>query len=154
MKLTKKVLKNQAKPITFEYPVKNQMLADDMFKFMQQENGIGLAAPQIGLSRRVFVIGIEQKLCAYFNPEITKFGQIKAEFNEGCLSFKGDQCTILRPAEISVQYQDHRGQWHKDHLQGLWARVFQHELDHLNGVTMWDRYKEQNAEQPRNRTDY
>lgn len=147
MKLTRRILKNQAKSATFEYPMKNQTLADEMFDFMVQENGVGLAAPQIGLSRRIFVIGINQKKSAYFNPEITESSQTQVEFNEGCLSFKGDQCKILRPVEISVRYQDHQGQWHQESFDGLWARVFQHELDHLDGITMWDRYREQNAEQ-------
>jgi peptide deformylase len=70
-------------------------------------------------------------------------------FTEGCLSFPGDSCNIVRPVQISVRYQDHEGSWIYDRLQGLEARCFQHELDHLDGITMWDRHREQNAEQSR-----
>ena len=132
--------------MTFDYPVKNQLLAQEMFEFMIREKGIGLAAPQIGLSRRLFVVAIDQTRCALFNPEITESSQNQVEFNEGCLSFKGDQCIIIRPEEVSVRFQDYQGQWHQKRLRGLWARCFQHELDHLDGITMWDRYREQNAE--------
>ena len=150
MKLTNRVLKNHAKPVEFDYPVRNEILGQDMIRFMREENGIGLAAPQIGISRRVFVMEIGDRQWACFNPEIVQSSEIIPEFNEGCLSFKGDSCIIRRPESIEVRYQDHRGEWHSETLDGLEARCFQHELDHLDGVTMWDRYKEQHAEQSGN----
>lgn len=147
MNLTNRVLKNRAKPCTFGYPTKNQILIDNMLSVMRRENGIGLAAPQIGISKRVFVMEIENMIRACFNPEILELSQNTLEFDEGCLSFKGDSCTITRPAEISVRYQNYRGDWYTERLSGLGARCFQHEIDHLDGITMWDRYKEQHAEQ-------
>lgn len=143
------MLRNRAKSCTFGFPTRNLNLAQEMLDFMREQKGIGLAAPQIGLSKRIFVMEIEstQRFC--FNPEITESSQNLSDFNEGCLSFKGDCCIITRPAEISVRYQNHRGDWYAERLEGLWARCFQHELDHLDGITMWDRYEEQHAEQSR-----
>lgn len=148
MELTKRVLHIRAKPCTFGYPVRNQNIVDSMLGLMKKERGIGLAAPQIGMSKRLFVMEIDGQPRACFNPEITESSQNLVEYNEGCLSFKGKTCIIKRPDEISVRYQNYRGDWYTERLEGLWARCFQHELDHLDGITMWDRYKEQNAEQP------
>lgn len=127
--------------------MRNENLANEMLEIMHKENGIGLAATQIGRSVRLFVMEIAGVQYRCFNPEITETSQNVVEFREGCLSFKGDQCIIKRPNEISVQYQDSQGRWYRGRLDGLAARCFQHELDHLDGITMWDRYKEQNAEQ-------
>lgn len=147
MKLTKRVLTKKARPVRFDYPVANLQLRDALFDFMTKEQGIGLAAPQVGISKRLFVMDIEGDRRACFNPEITGVSEISVHFEEGCLSFQGDQCIIARPQTVSVQYQDHKGNWYKETLEGLWARCFQHELDHLDGITMWDRYREQHAKQ-------
>jgi peptide deformylase len=90
---------------------------------------------------------IQQQRRACFNPEIIEHSQNLVDYDEGCLSFPGDQCTIKRPEWIAVRYQNPQGEWLEEKMSGLWARCFQHELDHLNGVTMWDRHKEQNAKQ-------
>ena len=131
----------------FGDPTANQVLADTMLEFMRKKQGIGLASTQVGLTKRVFVMEIDGKQKVCFNPEIVQASQTQVEFNEGCLSFKGDQCIIKRPDEISVRYQNYRGDWYMERLSGLWARCFQHELDHLDGITMWDRHKQQNAKQ-------
>ena len=85
------------------------------------------------------------KICC--NPEIMSSSPDIIDWDEGCLSFPGDHCIIKRPAWVEVRYQDPTGIWHQEKLTDLAARCFQHELDHLDGVTMWDRHKEQNAEQ-------
>jgi peptide deformylase len=82
-----------------------------------------------------------------FNPEIVTNSPTLSDFDEGCLSFPGGSCTIKRPDAVTVKYQDAHGAWTHAVLQGLEARCFQHELDHLNGKTMYDRQKEQHAEQ-------
>jgi peptide deformylase len=146
MKLTRRVLHLPAKPVQFGYPAQNLQLERNLLGFMRQEKGIGLAAPQVGIRSRVFVMEIDDRSRACFNPEIQKTSDDLVEFNEGCLSFQGDQCILIRPGEIWAKYQDHQGQWISEYLTGLEARCFQHELDHLDGITMWDRYKEQNAE--------
>jgi peptide deformylase len=147
MKLTRKVLYNRARDIEFEYPVKNEMLVNKMTALMVREHGIGLSAPQVGISRRLFVMCIDSRYRACFNPEIVESSTTLVDFNEGCLSFPGDQCIIKRPDNITVRYQNHSGIWYEDRLSGLESRCFQHELDHLDGITMWHRYKEQHAEQ-------
>lgn len=147
MKLTKKVLHKEAKAVEFNWPFQNQQLADQMLKFMVSQNGIGLAAPQIGIARRVFVMSVHGRDRVCFNPEIIESSDVLTEFEEGCLSFPGDQCIIKRPDTIIVRYQDAEGIWTETNLVGLEARCFQHELDHLNGITMHDRYDEQYAKQ-------
>lgn len=148
MQLTRRVLSNKSKPVTFQFPLANLIMTNQMMTLMEKEQGIGLAAPQVGISRRVFVMKIANEEYRCFNPEILEASQNLVEFNEGCLSFKGDQCIIKRPDGITVRYQDHQGDWQQAMLSGLAARCFQHEFDHLDGITMWDRYKEQHAEQP------
>ena len=147
MKLTRRVLHRPARAVEFRYPIQNQRLASEMQQLMLQEHGIGLAAPQIGVSRRVFVMQIGSRSWNCFNPEITESSDLWEEFDEGCLSFPGDHCIINRPQWIRARYQDHRGDWQEEKLEDLPARCFQHELDHLDGITMWDRHKEQNAKQ-------
>jgi len=147
MKLTKRVLHKAAKPIAFGWAYQNQRLADEMLVFMHDQGGMGLAAPQIGRSIRLFVMDVQGRARACFNPQIIEASQIMAEFPEACLSFPGEQCTIKRPDTIIVRYQDARGEWTETNLVGLEARCFQHELDHLDGVVMHDRAKEQHAEQ-------
>jgi peptide deformylase len=147
MKLTKRVLYNRAKPVTFSSVFQNQQLADRMVEFMNKEQALGLAAPQIGLGKRVFVMNVYDQERRCFNPEIVESSENQEQFDEGCLSFPGESCIIIRPSTVAVRYQDAQGTWFEDRLVGLEARCFQHELDHLDGITMWDRYKEQNAKQ-------
>ena len=148
MKLTRRVLHKPARAVEFRYPVQNQQLAIQMHQFMKKEHGIGLAAPQIGISKKAFVMSIEGLDRNCFNPEILERSAEWQDWDEGCLSFPGDRCIIKRPSWISVRYQNADGAWQQELLTGLAARCFQHELDHLDGITMWDRHKEQNAEQP------
>jgi peptide deformylase len=147
MHLTRRVLHLPAKPVDFRYPQRNLDLANSMFEFMHNNGGIGLAATQVGLRLRLFVVHVDSWRRACFNPEILGFLPEIREFDEGCLSFPGDSCIINRPDVIDVRYQDYQGNWHSERFAGLISRCFQHELDHLDGITMWDRYKEQHAEQ-------
>lgn len=139
MKLTRRVLHHTAKPVEFRYPWQNERLVQELLDLMTAENGIGLAAPQVGISQRVFVMKIGLKSWACFNPEIIKSGDDFVLFDEGCLSFPGESCSITRPNSIEVSYQTAQGQEVKEQLTGLAARCFQHELDHLDGITMHDR---------------
>lgn len=150
MKLTRRILSHQLKPMDLSHHYYNQQLVQKLLKFMKDEKGIGLAANQVGLRDRCFVMEIDEQQWGCFNPEIVEMGSDLTKFNEGCLSFPGESCILLRPEEIRVRYFDANGVEHVETLTGLASRCFQHELDHLNGITMWDRYKEQNAEQSRN----
>ena len=149
MELTRRTLKLTLKPANLTNQWANEDLVGRMRTLMLKEGGIGLAANQCGERVRMFIMQIDGEFWECFNPEITEFSADLTDFNEGCLSFKGDSCIIKRPSTISVKYYDSKGKEHVEHLEGLAARCFQHELDHLNGITMHDRYKEQNAEQPR-----
>lgn len=145
MKLTKKVLHHTAKSVDFSWPYQNKQLAESMLELMRKEKGIGLAATQVGVAKRLFVMEIDGVTRACFNPEIVNTSKELVDFDEGCLSFPGESCTIKRPQQIEVRYFNLQGQEVKEALLGLEARCFQHELDHLDGITMWDRHKEQNA---------
>lgn len=147
MKLTKQVLYRSAKPVGFLHPETNQQIAQDMLALMRAKGGIGLAATQCGMSLRLFVMEIDNQSRQCFNPVVEQASLDNCAFTEGCLSFPGKQYTIYRPAQIKVKYQDYRGDWHHERLAGIEARCFQHELDHLDGITMQKRHKEQNAEQ-------
>ena len=150
MRLTRRALKLPAKPVEFRYPVQNHVLATKMLEIMRMERGIGLAATQVGERRRVFVMEIDGTTRVCFNPEIITASDVWTDYNEGCLSFRGESCILKRPESVTVRYQDYQGSSTEETLSGIWARCFQHELDHLNGITMWDRYKEQHANQSGN----
>jgi peptide deformylase len=112
-------------------------LADEMFSLMHYHGGIGLAAPQVGLRHRLMVCGIEERLFALTNYEV-KDATEPRDFIEGCLSLPGVQVNVRRPERIRVTGYDMQGQRRSFGASGLWARVIQHELDHLNGVLICD----------------
>ena len=142
LRLTKKVLRKKAEPVTFEDPIENQRLAVEMSHFMLAENGIGLSANQCGIAKRLFVMFTDRKWRHCFNPEIVNLSDRETEYPEGCLSFKGDTYNITRPSEVSVKYQDYMGNYKFEHLAGISARCFLHELDHLNGIVFEQRFKQ------------
>lgn len=150
MELTRRTLKIKCKPVDFSNQWANEDLVMRMIQTMQKEKGIGLAANQVGERTRLFVMSIDGHKWACFNPELLSHNNDLVEFNEGCLSFPGETCIIKRPNTIHVRYYDVSGIEIEEELTGLASRCFQHELDHLNGITMQDRYKEQNAEQSGN----
>ncbi len=111
-------------------------LVDRMVEVMQQYDGAGLAAPQIGVSLRVIVFLHNGEVKAMINPVITrKYGDRKAK-TEGCLSFPGQTAKVRRRECIEVSFQDDRGFGHSIRLRGKAARVVQHEIDHLDGITI------------------
>lgn len=116
-----------------------QKLVDDMFETMHAANGAGLAAPQIDLSLRVFVAEYEERRIALVNPEIIKAeGEVLG--SEGCLSIPGYYGDNIRRAEnIVVKAQDVRGKNVRLRVEGWFARIIQHEIDHLDGVLFLDR---------------
>ncbi len=136
------ILRRKAEPITvFDEQLKS--FVKDMFEVMYKEDGIGLAAPQIGRSVRLFVVDVspldenEQKK-VYINPEIiNNWGESTLE--EGCLSVPGVREEVLRPERIEIKYQDESGKEYVEILDRWPSRVIQHEYDHLNGVLFVDR---------------
>jgi peptide deformylase len=150
------VLRARAKPIDpgdIKSP-RIQALIDSMFETMQEYQGVGLAAPQVHESLRLFVAGFPPRkdaeedeeetripLMALINPEITIAGSATAEDWEGCLSIPDVRGKVPRAVEIDVRAYDRRGRRLDLHVRGFTARVIQHETDHLDGVLFFDRMK-------------
>lgn len=105
---------------------------------MYKYGGVGLAAPQIGISKRVIVIDDDGDAYMMFNPQITWQSKKLLSFTEGCLSVPDREGKVLRPEAIKVKFQDRNGKYKHWKLTGLKARVVQHEIDHLNGVLFVD----------------
>lgn len=116
-------------------------LLDDMKETVRAEQGAGLAAPQIGVARRVVVIDVEEGFFELVNPVML---YVKGEQlgPEGCLSVKGKQGTVRRPYKVKAEYRDRFGKKHKLTAEGFFARAVCHELDHLDGVLYTDRAEE------------
>jgi len=115
-------------------------MVDDMIETMYDEVGIGLAAPQVGISLRLMVVGHEKTMAArtIVNPVIAEQGgEVTAE--EGCLSLPGIFAQVTRAEWVRLEGQDLEGQPISIKARGLTARVFQHEMDHLDGVLFIDR---------------
>lgn len=132
------ILRQKAKKV-HRFDASMQKLVEDMFETMHAANGVGLAAPQIALSIRLFVAEFEDRKVALFNPEIIK-SEGEELGTEGCLSipgYAGDN--IRRATSVIVRGQDARGKTVKVQADGWFARVLQHEIDHLNGILFIDR---------------
>jgi peptide deformylase len=116
---------------------KLKKLVSDMWETMYFSKGVGLAAPQIGVALRIVVIDWENNRRLLINPEIIeKDGEDR--FEEGCLSFPGIYEEITRPNKIRVVYQDELGEERDEVIEGFLARVFSHEIDHLDAKLMID----------------
>ena len=115
-----------------KFDEKLSTLIDDMLETMYKENGVGLAAVQVGMLKRVVVIDIGDGPIELVNPEITlKEGEQKEQ--EGCLSLPGKYGTTVRPMKVQVKAQNREGKWQVFTGEGLKARAFCHEIDHLDG---------------------
>lgn len=120
-------------------------LLDDMKETLRIEEGAGLAAPQIGVLRRVAIVDYDDQYYELINPVILKSsGEIIEE--EGCLSVIGIRGKVKRPETITVQYTDRNGKRHKEEITGMTARVFCHEIDHLDGILFTDKMIEETNE--------
>ena len=106
-----------------------------MSKFMADNGGVGLAAPQLGIKKRIFIMGNFTKLVACINPKIVSLSENRAIDSEGCLSFPDLFMRVKRPDSCVVQYYTASGELVERELTGLENRVFLHEYDHLIGVT-------------------
>ncbi len=144
------VLRRKARPIA-KFDKDLQTLIDDMVETMREAPGVGLAAPQIGLSERLIVVEYYEreedeeneeapkKVWAVINPEIVKASEETLLGVEGCLSIPGLLGEVERHAEIHVRGLNRYGKPLKIKARGWLARIFQHEIDHLNGVLFTDR---------------
>lgn len=131
------VLENQAETVTdFDSPELNKLI-EDMFESMYAAKGVGLAAPQIGIAKRIAVIDLSvaedpQQKIVLINPEIIHREEVQTG-EEGCLSLPGFREQVTRPKNVRVRAQNIQGEWFEMDGQELLARAFCHEIDHLNG---------------------
>jgi peptide deformylase len=142
IKLPDPLLRKPSRPVTM-VTAETRKLMDDMLGTMYAAPGIGLAAVQIGVPERVIVIDIsrdEEPKAPLFlvNPEIIWASELKADYEEGCLSIPEYFEMVTRPAEVKVQYRDRQGEAKELHAVGVLATCLQHEIDHLNGVLFID----------------
>ena len=142
-KLGNDVLRTNAKRIG-KVDLDTRNLAKDMLQSMYSARGIGLAAPQVGISKELLVIDINFEDSAaeplvLINPEITAFGNTLNSYEEGCLSIPGVYLDVVRPSTIKLKFSDEMGRPRKMNADGLLARCIQHEVDHLKGVLFVDR---------------
>jgi len=148
------VLKKKGKEITQDYPKLDELL-ENMWDTMYNAHGVGLAAPQIGLPIRLFIVDAspfaedenlednEKEVLLSFkktfiNPTITEEEGLEWDFNEGCLSIPEVREDVFRKPQITIEYMDENFQPHKEVLTGLAARVVQHEYDHIEGILFTD----------------
>ncbi len=133
------VLREQAEKIE-SFGSELRLLAEAMIETMHVEDGIGLAAPQIGASKRMFVVHISgDEPRVFVNPEIIETSQEQTEYEEGCLSVPGVYAEVVRPEQVTVQAQTVEGKSFTLKTDGLLARVIQHEYDHLKGILFVDK---------------
>lgn len=119
----------------FEVDGDPEELIKAMFKFMIENGGVGLAAPQVGIKKRIFIMGNFQKLVACINPKIVSLSDDRIVDFEGCLSFPDLFMKVKRAGSCVAQYQTVTGEVVERELTGLESRVYLHEFDHLYGVT-------------------
>ena len=124
-------------------------IVKNLFDTLKKDGGLGLAAPQIGILKRIFLMDtsplnkddpeIEKVEQAFINPEILERSSETINYEEGCLSIPGIYEIVERPAKIKVRYQDSFFNTIEKELDGMQARIFQHEYDHLDGILFIDR---------------
>lgn len=142
------MLYRQALPVT-EFNAALGELARTLMLTMEQANGVGIAAPQIGVSQRLFILASrpnerypdapEMAPLLMVNPELLSHSGETEAGEEGCLSVPGTRLSIQRYTWVDARWQDVHGQMHHKRLEGFIARIFQHELDHLDGITLLER---------------
>lgn len=113
-------------------------LLDDMIETMNDANGVGLAAPQVGILKRIVVIDVGDGAIELINPEITAMGG-EQEVVEGCLSVPGRYGKVIRPSKVAVQAMDRNGDYYEIMGEGLLAQALCHEIDHLDGTLYVDK---------------
>ena len=142
------VLRQQAEPISQDYPQLSTLI-DDMFKTLTKSGGVGLAAPQIGLSIKLFILDLSVMAeddpsyatfkKVFINPKITHFSDETEITEEGCLSVPGLSERVKRSLSVTITYMDQNWQEHTETYNGFPARAIQHEYDHLLGTMYVDK---------------
>ena len=132
------VLKTRAAPVeTFDDAL--AYLAQEMLTTMREHEGVGLAANQVGRLRRILVAATEDEEYVIVNPQLEEVAETTEKTVEGCLSIPDIQVEVERPTAVTISGQDATGAPLRIEASGLLARIFQHEIDHLDGVLILDR---------------
>jgi peptide deformylase len=143
IKFPDSILREQIPEFNFENPpIDPIQLEKDMINLMLANDGIGLAANQVGIKARVFVMGYTgnpEAAQAFFNPMVVATVDELEELEEGCLSFPGIYVNIKRPKKILARWQNSQGEWQESEFDGYNCKCFLHELDHLEGIVFQDR---------------
>ena len=137
VKMGDPLLRKVSRPVE-AFDEKLHVLLDDMIDTLHSVGGLGLAAPQVGVLKRVCIVEYDDKLYELVNPVLVK-SKGKCVDNEGCLSVVGFRGLVERPEKIVVEYFDRNGQKCQQRAEGYFARVFLHEMDHLDGVLFPDK---------------
>jgi len=133
------ILRRKAEAVSVITDELKQLIAS-MIETMKSRDGVGLAAPQVGISKRLIVMQTDSGFFGFINPKIIKTGSAKSIDEEGCLSIPDVRLNIVRADEIEVAALDIEGKVIKIQAADLIARIFQHEIDHLDGILITDRY--------------
>ncbi len=132
-------LTKKSRPVT-SFDDRLKLLVDDMIDTLQREAGVGLAAPQVGVLRRLFIVDFgendQHDFKLFVNPEILKMKGNNHDYIEGCLSFPGRSFDVGRPNLVKVKAQDVDGNYFEMTAEGFMARAIMHENDHLNGIVL------------------
>tara|TARA_R110000868_G_scaffold221838_3_gene473632 strand:- start:578 stop:1135 length:558 start_codon:yes stop_codon:yes gene_type:complete len=141
------ILKKEAAEISSDYPELDQLI-DNMFETMYEAEGVGLAAPQIGKSIRLFIVdaspfeeeekGLKNFKRTFINPIIVEEEGEEWPFQEGCLSIPGIREDVYREPKITVEYYNRKFELVEETFEGLAARIIQHEYDHIEGILFTD----------------
>ena len=138
VKFGDEVLNKKCRPVE-KFDHKLAVLLKDMADTLYEADGVGLAAPQVGILRRVVIIDVGDGLIELINPEIIETSEEMQDGAEGCLSNPGQYGLVKRPMRVKVRAQDRHGKWFEKEGEELLARAFCHELDHLEGVLFTSR---------------
>ncbi len=139
--------KLREKTFDIDSDVDFKTISENMSQTLKKAGGIGLAGPQVGVVKRIFIIdtvplkddGVQPLEQVYLNPEILFVDSSENEFKEGCLSIPGINEGVIRPEKITVRYRNENFDVREEVLDGIVARIFQHEYDHLQGILFVDR---------------
>ena len=121
--------------------------SQELVKFMYDSNGIGLAANQVGIPYRIFAMRGQPENFVCFNPRVVQPSEMQVVLEEGCLTYPGLYVKIKRPQHIRVRFQTPNGDTLTKQFTGMTARIFQHELDHLDGIVFYNKANRFHREQ-------
>lgn len=135
------IFKQVATPVT-EFDDELRELVSDMFETLEVERGVGMAAPMVGIDRRIAIVDLHENgksnPIILINPEVTVASKDTQTHEEASLCFLGISANVTRPHAITVRYQDTQGEAREMHAEGYLAQVIQHEIDYLNGTVFLD----------------